>query len=141
MRAASVNTLNADGSTTETVIRAAPIHVERFDATICSKPTILSAALTRMQKTLSDLGLLVSANPIAQSILFRNVACPASGKVVLQHNLGHIAQWMVVGWRGPSTTSPPTLVDDRLDTSSVLTTQNTLALHSYAVGQADIMVF
>jgi len=105
----------------------------------------LAAQLTRMHGVLEEAHKTATANPFAGALRFDSQPFPAGGAtVVFDHRLGHVAHWMIVGWR-PGTvggslvtpTSGPSLVE--VNDPDHATAR--LTLKSFVAGVGDIMVF
>lgn len=105
-------------------------------------PTVLAKQLNALHTEIANATQATRSSHIQGSVLFTNVVVGAGGaKTVLQHNFGKYAFFLVVGWRGNGVVTAPVLVDDRADSSGVLTSDARLALRSHVAGIADIMVW
>jgi hypothetical protein len=115
-----------------------PVH---FTESQARDPGLLAKQLTSIQIELAETTLAARSQPIQAPVIFTNLVCGDSGELVtLTHNFGRYAYFLVIGWRGASTTSGHSLVSDQMDATPV-TTENMLALRSYVAGTADLMVF
>lgn len=116
-----------------------------------SKETIqdheeLSNILTGMQLELTSSTAAQRSHPEQAPITFKNVVCGVSDtKVILPHNFGRNAEYIVTKWKGVGTTAMFVLVCDEDDAAApgvpVVTDKNTLALRSRVAGIASIRVY
>ena len=109
-------------------------------------PEELSNILSGMQSEISTSGATARSHPEQAPITFKNVTCGVSNaKVVLAHNFGRNAEYIVTKWKGLNTTAMFILICDEDDVASpgvpVVTDKNTLALKSQVAGIANIRVY
>ena len=117
---------------------ARPVHITEEQA---RDPAIVARVIAGVQQELADT-TQESRSTFQLELIVRNVACAVgAAKVVVAHGFGRYAYCQVIRWSGPSTITAPVLVDDRDDTSNVLTDKNTIALRSYVAGTADLRIF
>ncbi len=119
-----------------------PIRHEQFTSQAVSTPDLLSAILTRLNNTLSEVTRVLRSNPLARPHIYEDIVVGVAGaKTKIQHNFGRRVFFSVVRWSGNATILAPVLVSDEFDGATALTDKNTLYLRSYAVGTASIAIY
>lgn len=107
----------------------------------------LPRQLTNMQQEIARTTLAQRSHPEQAPVTFKNVVCPAGGKVVLAHNFGRYADYIVVKWKSAPLPAVATATGHSLvcDEEEALTTRRTtedvLCLNSNVAGVANIRVF
>lgn len=105
-------------------------------------PVFVAREFTELRREISDATLTQRSHPEQAPITFQNVTLGAAGtKVLLAHNFGRFASYIVTKWKGSATVLGPSIVCDEDDGTTATTTTNYLGLRSYVAGIADIRVF
>ncbi len=122
-------------------VAAVPNPVQFTVEQLDDKP-VLCHRLNALQGEMAAITRAQRSHPEQGPMTFDEVPCDASGTpvVILKHNLGHFAEYIVTKWKGAAVVSGPSLVCDEGD-AAPLTDANTLVLRSYVAGIASIRVF
>lgn len=136
------STVDASATSTKSQSVTSYIRPVRVGVNEVTDAHALALHLTRVQDSLAEVTQATRSHPIQAPVTFKGLYCPGGGlKVQIAHNLGHLANWIVVSWKGAGVVNGQSLVSDEADATNSLTDVNNLYLRSYAPGTASIMVF
>lgn len=132
-------------STTTTSAFVRPVQIHESDM---SDPKLASLHMRRLQAAVNETTEAARSDPEQGSVTFKGVLCGAGGaKVQIAHNLGHMADFIVVRWRSAplpaaATAAGHSLVSDEEEAVATRKSDvNNLYLKSYVAGVANIRVF
>lgn len=127
---ASANVVPSPAKTQPTSIRR-----DRISALDCQDPQKLADFLNRLAANVESATLSLRNDPRTTAVIFRDYTIPASGTILLTHNLNRRVVFVVTDWQTAGTTGAV------MKRNIAKTTSNVLALDTRNAGTATIEVY